>query len=256
MEEREIGGVGFIAGRWPLDQDKSTIVFIHGSGGSGRFWEAQVEGLVERVNTVAIDLPGHGRSGKDGKNKVEDYARAVLEFIEVADIPHPVPCGLSIGGAVVQQLLLDFAKQFQAGILIGTGAKLKVLPAIFEAIENDYVAFVEMAYKFATSEKTDAQKVQLFKQDMVGCPPRVTYGDFQACNEFNVMERLNEINVPVLIISAEEDKLTPPKYADFLESAISNTTRVHISDAGHIVPMEKPQEVNPAIIEFLDHHGL
>ena len=255
MVENEIGGIGFIAGRWPLDQDKSTIVFIHGSGGTGHFWKAQVDGLVERANTVALDLPGHGRSGKEGKNKVEDYARAVLEFVEAADIPRPVPCGLSIGGAVVQQLLLDFVKQFQAGILIGTGAKLKVLPAIFEAIENDYAAFVEMAYKFATSEKTDSQKVQLFEKNLSGCLPKVTYGDFQACNQFNVMERLGEINVPVLIISAEEDKLTPPKYADFLESAIPNTTRAHILDAGHIAPMEKPQEVNQAIVEFLDRHG-
>ena len=68
MIERKIGGVGFIAGRWPLDAEKSTIVFIHGSGSTGRFWLAQVQGLAERVNTVALDLPGHGRSGKDGKN--------------------------------------------------------------------------------------------------------------------------------------------------------------------------------------------
>ena len=62
MTERQIGGVGFIAGRWPLDTEKSTIVFIHGSGGTGRLWLAQVKDLAERVNTVALDLPGRGRS--------------------------------------------------------------------------------------------------------------------------------------------------------------------------------------------------
>jgi pimeloyl-ACP methyl ester carboxylesterase len=256
MEQREISGFGFIAGRWPLDQDKSTVVFIHGSGGTGHFWKAQVEGLAERVNTVALDLRGHGRSGKDGKDTITDYSRAVVEFIEAIDAPKAILCGLSLGGAIVQQLLLDFAERFGAGILIGTGAKLKVLPAIFEAIEKDYTGFVEMICKLASSENTDASVSQLFRDDLIKCKPKVTYGDFQACNQFNVIERLHEISVPVLVISAEDDNLTPPKYAQFLEDGIPNAARKHIHDAGHIAPMEKPREVNQAIIEFLDSHGL
>ncbi|GAH25730.1 unnamed protein product, partial [marine sediment metagenome] len=66
------------AGSWPLDTEKSTIVFIHGSGGSANYWKAQVQGLSERVNTVAVDLPGHGRSGKNGKNTIADYAQTMV----------------------------------------------------------------------------------------------------------------------------------------------------------------------------------
>lgn len=255
MEEREIGGFGFVAGRWPFGQDRSTVVFIHGSGGTGHFWKAQVEGLAERVNTVALDLPGHGRSGKDGKDTITDYSLAVLEFIEAIDAPKAILCGLSIGGAIVQQLLLDHAERFGAGILIGTGAKLKVLPAIFEAIENDYPGFIEMLCKLSASENPNTSVIQPFRDDLIKCKPKVTYGDFQACNQFNVIERLHEISVPVLVISAEDDNLTPPKYARFLEDGIPKATRKHIHDAGHIVPMERPREVNQAILEFLDHHG-
>lgn len=256
MEEKEINGFGFIAGRWPLDVEKPTIVFLHGSGGSSHFWKAQVEGMAERVNTVALDMPGHGRSGDDGKNTIGDYARAVIEFLDAADTPKPIACGLSMGGAIVQQLLLDFADRFEAGILIGTGARLTVMPAIFEAIEKDYSGFVEMISKFASSEKTDANVSQPFRDDLIKCKSGVTYGDFQACNQFNVIERLPEISVPVLVISAEDDKLTPAKYAQVLEDGIPNAARKHIHDAGHIAPMEKPQEVNQAILEFLDSQGL
>ena len=255
MEEREINGFGFIAGRWPLDSEKSTIVFLHGSGGSSHFWKAQVEGLAERVNAVAIDMPGHGRSGDDGKDTIGDYARAVVEFLNIIDTPKTILCGLSLGGAIVQQLLLDFTDRFEAGILIGTGARLKVLPAIFEAIEKDYTGFVEMSCRLALSENTDASVSQPFRDDLIKCKSGVTYGDFQACNQFNVIERLPEISVPVLVISAEDDKLTPAKYAQVLEDGIPNAARKHIHDAGHIAPMEKPQEVNQAMIDFLDHYG-
>ena len=255
MEIRECGGLGFVAGSWPLDAGKSTLVFIHGSGGSAHFWRAQAEGLAEKANTVAIDLPGHGNSKTAGKDSVEGYAAAVVEFIELLGAPALIPCGLSLGGAITQQLLLDYPDRFDAGILIGTGAKLKVLPTIFEAIRKDYAGFVEMLCNLSSSEKSDPIQIQPFRDDLNRCSPNVTYGDFQACNRFDVMARLGEIRVPVLVISAADDKLTPPKYADFLESAIGRTMRAHVADAGHIVPLEKPQAVNRAILEFLNHHG-
>jgi len=256
MEDRKTNGIGYITGRWPLDPAKSTIVFIHGAGGSSAFWAAQVQGLDARVNTVALDLPGHGRSGGNGKTKIEDYVQAVIDFIKQVDMPTPIPCGLSMGGAITQQLLLDYQDQFKAGILISTGAKLKVAAAIFEAIENDYNGFVDMVGQLAASKKTDPGLVQSIKDEMIRCKPEITHGDFKACNRFNTIERLSSIKVPILVVSAQDDKLTPPKYADVLEKTIKNAARAHIMDAGHVVPIEKPAEVNQVILEFLGRNGL
>ncbi len=256
MEDRKTNGIGYITGRWPLDPAKSTIVFIHGAGGSSAFWSAQVQGLDARANTVALDLPGHGRSGGNGKTKIEDYVQAVIDFIKQVDMPTPIPCGLSMGGAITQQLLLDYQDQFKAGILISTGAKLKVAAAIFDAIENDYNGFVDMVGKLAASKKAGPGLVQSIKDEMTRCKPEITYGDFKACNRFNIIERLSSIKIPVLVVSAQDDKLTPPKYADVLEKTIKNAARAHIMDAGHVVPIEKPAEVNQAIMEFLDRNGL
>lgn len=256
MEERKTNGIGYITGRWPLDPAKSTIVFVHGAGGSSTFWSAQVQGLAAQFNTIAPDLPGHGRSGGGGNTKIKAYARAVADFIKQVDIPIPVPCGLSMGGAITQQLLLDFRDQFKAGILISTGARLKVAPAIFEAIEKDYNGFVDMIGNLAASKKTNPGLIQPFKDEMAGCKPQITHGDFQACNRFNITDRLASVDAPVLVLSAQDDKLTPPNYADFLEKTIKTAERAHIMDAGHVVPMEKPVEVNQAIAEFLDRNGL
>ncbi len=256
MEDRKTNGIGYITSSWPLDPAKSTIVFIHGAGGSSAFWRAQVEALAERANMVAIDLPGHGQSDGIGHDRVEDYARAVVDFISTLDIPGPIPCGISLGGAITQQLLIDFPDLFKAGILISSGSKLKVAPEIFDAIEKDFKGYVDMMVKLVASNETDPDRVKNFKDDLARCKSEALIQDFRACDRFDVMQRLGTITSSVLVVSAEDDLVTPPKYGDFMEKSIAKASRVHIMEAGHIVPMEKPGEVNRAIREFLDRTGL
>jgi len=60
----------------------------------------------------------------------------------------------------------------------------------------------------------------------------------------------------VLVVTAEEDRLTPPQNGEALERGIKNAIRAHLTDAGHIVAMEKSEEVNRTILNFLDQTGL
>jgi len=253
--ERDASGFGFLTGGWPLDSGLATLVFIHGAGGSSEMWRQQVGAFDGAANAVALDLPGHGRSDGPARTDVSAYAAAVVEFVDAIGAPRPVPAGLSMGGAIAQTLLLDHPGRFEAGVLIGTGAKLKVMPAIFETIEKNYAGFVDMIGAFAASPKTDPGLLKSYLEDTAGGDPGVAYGDFKACDAFDVRERLSEISAPTLVITAEDDKLTPPKYGAFLEGKIPGAQRVHIMDAGHISPIEKADEVNRAIVEFVSGLG-
>ena len=256
MVRRETNGIAYISSGWPLDEAKPTLIFIHGAGGSHVLWQGQVDGLEGKANAVAIDLPGHGDSKGDGMGTIEDYARAVAEFTRAIKAPKPVPCGLSMGGAITQQLLLDHPDACRAGILIGTGARLRVQPLILKTIEEDFSGYVDSFLTFAASEKTDPERLRPMAEATAQGNPQVALGDFKACDAFDVMERLPSIEVPVLVITSEEDKLTPPKYGIFLEETIKTASRVHIQDAGHLVPAEKPDEVNQVILDFLARTGL
>jgi pimeloyl-ACP methyl ester carboxylesterase len=251
MYESKLNDIAFIAGRWPLDPDLPTVVFIHGSGGSNILWRAQVEALADRMNTIAPDLPGHGASGGGGMDCIEDYAAVVDGFIAEVGATQAVICGLSIGGAIVLHLLLEAPHKYKAGITVNSGARLRVMPLIFETLENNFEGFINASYAFSASEKTDPSMVQPLVDAMAECPPEVTKGDFAACDSFDVMERLAEIEAPVLILSASDDKMTPPKYATYMADHIGKSSMVTIEDAGHLSPMEKPQEVAEAIAEFV-----
>ena len=251
MDNRKAGGIGFVAGDWPLDPDKYTLVFIHGAASSNIFWESQVKSLSGNINTVAIDLPGHGLTKGPGMKKISDYAGSVIDFIDLINPPNPVPCGLSMGGAVAQHLLVNYTDRFSAGILINTGARLKVMPLIFETIEKNYSDFIDFLYKFAVSENNRSKDLSQKVRASLKCLPEVASDDFYACDSFDVMGQLNMITVPVLVLTANDDRITPLKYGSYINESINNSQLVSIKDAGHLSPLEKPGEVNRVISEFL-----
>jgi len=256
MYEKTAKKIAYVAGRWPLDPEKPTLMFIHGSGGSSALWENQVDALKTQVNTIAIDLPGHGKSSGPGLDRVEDYCAAVVDFIETAGIPTPVPCGLSIGGAIVLQLVLEHRRRFKAAILVNTGARLRVMPSLFEIIREDYKGYLNSITAFAASGKTDPVKLATFMAESAKCPSEVTYGDFTACDRFNVMEKLSSITTPVLILTAEDDNLTPPKYGLYIKEQIKNSSIINIKEAGHLSPLEQPEVFNIAVTDYLKQEKL
>ncbi len=251
MERITVNGIPFIAGRWPLDPAMPTILFIHGAAGSKMFWEKQVDALTDCCNTLSLDLPGHGDSGIDGRDNIEAYAAVVEEFIRVAGIESPVPCGLSMGGAIVQRMLIDGNLKYRGGIVVNSGARLKVMPAIFEMIQSNYSGYLASLPVMGASDKCEKSRLTGIIEDAGRSRPAVTYNDFVACNNFDVTEKLGEINKPVLVLAAEEDKLSPVKYGKFMHEKIPGSSFVNIPGAGHFSPVEKPDEVNSAIRSFI-----
>lgn len=253
MIARNQNGIAFLAGHWPLIPDWPTLVCIHGAGQEGRFWQAQIDGLSGRANIIAVDLPGHGNSCGEGFSSVPEYARSIMDFIDAVNIPAPIPCGLSLGGAIALHLLVHQGNRLKAGILANTGARLKVLPAIIETIETDYDQHLKGLIAFAVARSN--QDNPDICRNVVACSsagPKVTADDFRACNAFDLSDRVSSVNVPVLVLSAADDLLTPKKFADSMADQIQGARHVTLDGAGHMSPIEQPDAFNRAIDQFLD----
>jgi pimeloyl-ACP methyl ester carboxylesterase len=196
------------------------IVFIHGSGGSAANWQFQTDYFGPK-QAIAIDLPGHGqrRDTLPAEVTVLDYARVVHEIItHELRLDHPIIAGHSLGGAITLTMGLEYGQELGGLILVGTGARLRVLPSILE----------------------EARRASI-----------VTYRDWAACNIFDIMTRLNEIHLPTLIICGADDPMTPIKYSQYMHDRIQGSTLRIIPNAGHEVMREQPDAINQAIEEWL-----
>jgi pimeloyl-ACP methyl ester carboxylesterase len=158
-----------------------------------------------------------------------------------------------MGGAVAQMYALSYPKDVKALILIGTGARLRVRPDFLESLEDSIDApaewlknIVEPPYSRVAPEVRE--KVI---NGVVNVGATVQLNDFRCCDKFDIMDKINQIAVPTLVICGTEDDMTPVKYSQYLVNKIIGAKLVVIEGGSHHCFLEKPLEVNRAIEKFL-----
>ncbi len=230
---------------------RPPIVFIHGAGGTHLHWPPQVRRLIDQ-RVLALDLPGHGKSGGVGSQSIADYARAVVDFLDSAKLNAAIFVGHSMGSAIALTLALDFPKRVLGLGLVGSGARLRVAPEILEntASEAMFPVAVKLINDAEFSPSVNPRLKELAAARMAEIRPSVLHGDFLACNEFDVMQRLGEISVPTLILCGTDDILTPPRYAEYLRNNIPAAHLITFPGAGHMVMLEQPEAVANALAVF------
>lgn len=249
-QHRQGREVGLIAGRAPFNPALPSLLLVHGSGGSAEIFLPQLSGLSGQVNVAAIDLPGHRDTPGPGRQRVEDYAAWLADFLAAGPL-RPVVLGHSLGGAVCQMLALTRPELICGVMLACTGCRLKVLPAILEGLAADFLGTVKLVVRHAYGPAADPRTLELGVQAMAACAPEVVLGDFTACDNFDVCARLGEIRLPAWCLVGEHDQLTPAKYGQRLAEGIPGAGLTMIQGAGHTAHIEQPAAFNQAVLGFM-----
>ncbi len=229
------------------------LVFIHGSGDSGRVWRFQVECFGSH-HAFALDLPGHGQRPDTLPTEVtvQEYAQATHDIVtQELHLQKPIIVGHSLGGAIALTMALEYSNELGGIILIGTGARLRILPALLADAKNTPEQARLRLSQMAIATTTAPTVSQSVVQEQVSPGPSILYRDLAACDVFDIMKRLYEVSIPTLVLCGVEDQLTPVKYSIYLHQHISDSTLRVIPDAGHYVMREQPEAVNSAIDEWM-----
>jgi len=228
------------------------VVLIHGAGGNHLYWPSEIRRLAG-FRIFAPDLPGHGKSAGRGQQSIESYAQLIIDWLEALGLPRAAFVGHSMGGGIAIELALHQSEHVLGLGLIGTGARLKVSQEILTeaASPTTFHRAVEIVSSAFFSQYADPHLVELAGARMAQTRPTVFYGDFLACDQFDVSAQVNQIRQPTLVLCGAEDRLTPPRWSEFLAGQIPNAQLELVPQAGHMVMLEQPQVVAAALARFL-----
>jgi pimeloyl-ACP methyl ester carboxylesterase len=231
--------------------DSLPVVLIHGAGGTHLHWPSDIRRLPE-LRVYAVDLPGHGKSGHIGLQSIDAYTDSILAWMEAIKLHRAAFVGHSMGGAIALTLAKKNAEHVLGLGLISTGARLRVNPVIMENAVNSqtFPTVVSFITSKSFSKHADPHLVELATKRMHEIRPSVLYGDFISCDNFNMMEALDTIRTPTLIVCGQDDEMTPLRYSQYLKDHIKDSRIVVIPDAGHMVMLEKQHMLSQALGEF------
>jgi pimeloyl-ACP methyl ester carboxylesterase len=233
---------------------RPPVILIHGAGGHHLFWPPQVRRM-HNQRIYAVDLPGHGKSEGVGHHTIDDYAGEIMEFIKALKLNAVVLVGHSMGGAVALYAAIHFPDKVIGLCLIGSGARLRVAPAILQSASDPstFAQAIHLVIQGSFSPETNERLKELAAQRMQEIRSSVLYGDFLACSGFNLTEQLAQIAAPTFILCGGLDKMVPLKYSEFLRDNIPGAQMEVIPGAGHMLMLERPDLAAEKLGNFLDH---
>jgi pimeloyl-ACP methyl ester carboxylesterase len=234
------------------DPDRWPLVLIHGAGGNHLSWPSQLRRL-SGYRVYTPDLPGHGKSKGRGLQSIGSYGKITAAWIQDLELPKVFLAGHSMGGAVALWMAWHHPELVRALILISTGAALPVNLSLIDelATQVGFPTAVDKIIGWSFSAQIEPALIENVKTQMLKTRPSVLAGDFQACDRFDLSGRLEEVQVPTLVLVGNEDKMTPERFSEELAADIPGAALEVIQGAGHMLPLEQPDRTAQVVRDFL-----
>jgi pimeloyl-ACP methyl ester carboxylesterase len=243
--------IHYLTGVSGIAPGRRNIIFVHGAGGNAFAWQNQRRALDRGVNTICVDLPGHGQSSGPSCTSIAAYSHWLWRFLVSLDLTGVIAAGHSMGGGVIIEAAIEYPEMLQALILVGSGARLRVRSEIFQSLAIDFNTTAEQLLRNCYSPGSSKKLIKWGLKHLLNEVPKVVLADFRACDDFDRMDDISRIKKPILILCGSEDSMTPLKYSQYLAEKLERATLRIVDQAGHMAMLEKPFEVNASILKFL-----
>lgn len=239
---------------------ENALVFVHGWACDETVWFGQVPALAAKHRVLTIDLPGHGQSDKvHGPYTMDLYARAIDAVLSEAKVKAATLVGHSNGTPVIRQFYRKFPNKTRGLVIVdgplrpfGDKASMEKFIARFK--ESNYEETAGKMVDGMTASIKDAALREKIKATMLRTPQAVAVSEFESTLDDAVWAR-DKITLPVLMVLAKQPAWSA-EYERFVRGLVPDLEYVTWDNISHFLMMEKPDEFNRTVADFLDKHGL
>ncbi|GJM28977.1 MAG: lipolytic protein [Cyclobacteriaceae bacterium] len=240
------------------------LVLIMGFGADGNLWEQHVKEYEKHFKCLLIDNRGVGNSDQPpGPYSTDLMAEDTLAVMKHAGVEKARVAGISMGGAIAQQLALNYPEKVHSLALISTWPRFNNYAiTVYENLKKLRVTskpdeFMELLQLWIFAPPYYEDHLEDLKAAQVSAlnnpNPQTSSGfngQLDACINHNVVERLHEIRLPTLITVGEMDIFTPPEFSKILHQGIEGSIYVNFPEGGHVHHWEDLERFNKVSSTF------
>jgi pimeloyl-ACP methyl ester carboxylesterase len=246
------------------DESAPTLLLIMGLGLSSRSWDLLPGLLAGPFRVVLFDNRGTGDSGRrPGLHTMRTFADDAAAVLHAAGVTEEKPAfvfGISLGGMVAQELALRHARLVKglalgathAGFLRARWPQWKTMLGFLALISlgpgrrGHRLARLTVSPEFHAASVTDFDRWMKLMNDTSVVTSALQLG---AVLRHSTHERLRTLKLPTLLLTGDRDALIPIENALALKELIPGAKLKVLTGAGHVFPLEQPQETVMALAE-------
>lgn len=248
-------------GTRPLDRRRPAIVFLHGAANDHSVWALQSRYFAHHgFNTLAVDLPGHGRSAGTPLSSTEAIADWVPSLFDAAQIERATLVGHSLGALATLEAASRNAERIDRIALLGPAVPMPVSEVLLQAARANDPLACELIVGWSHSAARLIGGNPVPGMWMPGTAlrlmnrsrPGVLHVDLVACNAYaGGLNAAAMVRCPALLVLGASDLMAPVKAAQALIAALADKRVVTLPECGHAMMAEQPDAVLDALRDFV-----
>lgn len=239
------------------------LVFIHGVGLDHTMWHEQLNELSTHFRVIIYDMIGHGRSEHPpGPYSLSQYVEQLLGLLNYLNIKKCHLVGFSMGGMVAQAFALKNKDRLKTLTIMSAVAnrtdeqRNAILQRVNEVRLNGAGRTIEPAIRRWFNQeyiKRDEEAVNRVRTRLQNNNPSsylAAYTIFATADE-ELWPQLDQIDVPTLVVTGENDVGSTPDMSSQMHEKIKNSRLQIVPNMRHMLPIEGAETINEMILSFI-----